>query len=106
MVRQSGFEPADNLRMVPSSILRGENSRIFMVDKIQPPRSVFNIGDARHNVSNTGISPVALGKTNGITKFQKRIDWNEPPFQGREGGRGYASLRRQMLKNREVTNKI
>ena len=33
MVRKSGFEPADSIRMVPSSILRGENSRIFMVDK-------------------------------------------------------------------------
>ena len=33
MVKRHGFEAADTIRTVPSSILRGENSRIFMVDK-------------------------------------------------------------------------
>ena len=107
MVKKHGFEVADNMRTVPATILRGENARVFMVDKTQPSRSVFNIGDARHNLDVSSITrPVALGKTKGLEHFQKRLEWGEQTFQGKEGGRGFASLRRQFLKNREVTKKV
>ena len=76
MLKKQDFEVADTLRMVPSNVLRGENSRVFMVDKRQPNRSVFSIGDTRHNVSYKGIpAPVATGKTVGIDMQPRRFEW-------------------------------
>ena len=94
IVKKHQFEVADTIRSVPSIVLKGEGSRIFMVDKQQPSRSVFSIGDARHNVQHKGIPQAVATKTGSIDLNPRRIEWYEKGFQGKEGGRGFAALQR------------
>ena len=94
LIKKHSFEMGNSISMLPSRVMRAENSRVFMVDKTQPTRSVFSIGDCRHNVNSSSIPQAVASKTGKLDLMPRRIDWNDQGFRSTQGGRGFASLQK------------
>jgi len=77
LIKKHNFEMGNTKSMLPSSAMRAESTRVFMVDKMQPARSVFSIGDCRHNVNSSSIPQALASKTGKLDLMPRRIDWNE-----------------------------
>ena len=59
---------------------RKERARLIIAEKVQPPRSVFNIGTFRHNVANEEQAAQSMAEAvkNGMVMHPVRmIEWNE-----------------------------
>ena len=107
---------ADTVKTIPSSLLKAEKSRSFFCDIKQPPKSIFNIGDARHNIfdrKQTELQKKAiangserfLGGTN-VSPTQYRLhQWDFTKTSNKEPS-SFLLLQRQARRSREVTGKI
>lgn len=64
-------------RVVPSTTnLRAEKNRTFLVDKKQPDKSVFSIGDVRHNVP-TADQAMQFNAQATSSNIVRMMEWKE-----------------------------
>jgi len=72
----------DPLGATTVKLVREEANRTLLVEKNQPKRSIFSIGDVRHNVhskeSRDNCMKEALDSTKVTVEPQRLIEWKEP----------------------------
>ena len=68
-------ENTDYQNVIPPANIRKESKRVFLVEKEQPKKSVFSLGDFRHNVSTA--EEAKIYSSNLVDYPSRLFEWKE-----------------------------
>ena len=76
LVKATASQPDAFMSSQPLALVRKDQKRMFLIDKVQPDKNVFSFMDFRHNVPNNDMVESEMKKSLS-TSIKRICEWPE-----------------------------